>query len=218
MIEEVSNYLNEVRHEFSKAKLDEEHTANNPIEQYAKWFEEAVGSQVPDPKAMTLCTVDQSGRPSSRIVYSRGLTDEGLLFYTNYDSKKGADLDFNNHVSVNIYWSELERQMRFTGETVKLPKEKSDEYFAGRPRESQIGAWASNQSSVLKSRAELEEKVKSYTKKFEGKEVPRPPFWGGYLIKVNRFEFWQGRPSRLHDRIEYFLNDKGEWNKRRLSP
>lgn len=210
--------MNEVRHDFTKAKLDEESTADSPIEQYAKWFEEAVGAQVPDPKAMALCTVDDSGRPSSRIVYSRGLTDEGMLFYTNYDSKKGADLEINKQVCVNIYWSELERQMRFTGEAVRLPEEVSDKYFAGRPRDSQIGAWASDQSSELKNRAELEEKVKMYQKKFEGKKVPRPPFWGGYLIKINKFEFWQGRPSRLHDRIEYFLNKTGEWKKRRLSP
>lgn len=218
MIEEVSNYLNEVRHEFTKAKLDEDSTADSPIEQYANWFENAVGAQVPDPKAMTLCTVDEAGQPSSRIVYSRGLTNEGMLFYTNYDSKKGADLDNNNKVSVNIYWSELERQMRFTGEAIRLPEEESDKYFAGRPRDSQIGAWASNQSSELKNRSELEDRVKRYQKKFEGKEVPRPPFWGGYLIKIKRFEFWQGRPSRLHDRIEYYLDDAEHWKKRRLSP
>lgn len=218
MIEEVSNYLNEMRHDFTKAKLDEENTTSNPMEQYAKWFEDAVGAQVPDPKAMTVCTVDAHGVPSSRVVYSRGLTEEGIIFYTNYDSKKGADLKQNNNVSVTIYWTELERQMRFTGVAEKLPGAESDAYFASRPRESQIGAWASDQSSELKSRTELEEKVAHFTKKFEGKDVPRPPFWGGYIIKISVFEFWQGRASRLHDRIEYSKDKKGNWRKRRLSP
>jgi pyridoxamine 5'-phosphate oxidase len=217
MIEEVSNYLNEVRHDFSKQKLDEASVKDNPIEQYAKWFEEAVGSQVPDPKAMTLSTVNRHGVPSSRVVYTRGLKKNGLVFYTNYNSQKGIELTENPHASINIFWSELERQMRINGVVEKLSEKESDQYFASRPRESQIGAWASDQSAQLADRAELEEKVKYYEKEFEGKEVPRPKNWGGYIFEPYYFEFWQGRPSRLHDRIAYELID-GSWSKKRLSP
>ncbi|KAB1064929.1 pyridoxamine 5'-phosphate oxidase [Salibacter halophilus] len=217
MIEEVSNYLNEVRHDFSKQKLDEASVKDNPIEQYAKWFEEAVGSQVPDPKAMTLSTVNRDGVPSSRVVYTRGLKKDGLVFYTNYNSQKGIELRENPHASINIFWSELERQIRINGVVEKLSEKESDEYFASRPRESQIGAWASDQSAQLADRTELEEKVKQYEKEFEGKEVPRPKNWGGYIFKPDYFEFWQGRPSRLHDRIAYELIDKS-WSKKRLSP
>jgi pyridoxamine 5'-phosphate oxidase len=217
MIEEVSNYLNEVRHDFSKQKLDEGSVKDNPIEQYAKWFEEAVGSQVPDPKAMTLSTVNRDGVPSSRVVYTRGLKKDGLVFYTNYNSQKGIELKENPHASINIFWSELERQIRINGVVEKLTEKESDEYFASRPRESQVGAWASDQSAQLADRTELEEKVKRYEKEFEGKDVPRPNNWGGYIFKPYYFEFWQGRPSRLHDRIAYELIDKN-WSKKRLSP
>jgi len=218
MIEEVSNYLNQIRHDFTKSALDEQAVKATPIEQYAVWFEEAVGSQVLDPKAMVVSTVNIAGKPSSRVVYSRGLKENGLLFYTNYNSQKGDDIEANNAISVNIFWSELERQIRFEGTVVKVSDEESDNYFSSRPRESQIGAWASEQSSKIEDRETLKTRVSEFEKKFEGKPVPRPPHWGGYLIEITRAEFWQGRPARLHDRIVYQLNEKGNWELSRLAP
>ena len=218
MIEEVSNYLNQVRHDFTKQSLDESSVDDNPLEQYAKWFEEAVGAQVLDPKAMVVSTVDKEGKPSSRVLYVRGVKENGFLFYTNYASKKGKELSENPNVAVNIFWPELERQIRMEGVVEKLSADESDAYFASRPRESQIGAWASAQSETIENRETLVTLVNSFTKKFkENDTIPRPPHWGGYFIKANYFEFWQGRPSRLHDRIAFRLvNDK--WSKGRLSP
>lgn len=217
MIEEVSNYLNEIRHEFTKAQLDEASVEKTPVEQYAKWFEEAVGAQALDPKAIVVSTVSESGMPSSRVVYNRGLTEEGLKFYTNYQSKKGSEIAQNNQACVLTYWPELERQVRMQGIITPLSAEESDAYFAARPKESQIGAWASDQSSALENREELEEKVKHFTQKFGEGTVPRPPHWGGYLFEIQEAEFWQGRPSRLHDRI-VFVKQGGEWKLKRLSP
>lgn len=217
MIEEVSNYLNQIRHDFSKQSLEESTVKDNPIEQYAVWFEEAVGAQVLDPKAMVLTTVSAEGKPSSRVVYTRGLQNDGMLFYSNYKSKKGQDLEVNPNVSIVIYWAELERQIRIEGVCEKLPSAQSDTYFNSRPRESQIGAWASNQSEEIQSRKELEERTKHFTEKFKNQDVPRPPHWGGYIVYPNRMEFWQGRPARLHDRIVYTKN-KNLWNISRLMP
>ena len=218
MIEEVSSYLNQVRHDFSKSKLDEASVEKTPIKQYAKWFEEAVGAQSLDPKAIVVSTVNNAGCPSSRVVYNRGLKANGIVFYTNYNSIKGGELELNQNASILSYWPELERQVRMQGVVTKLDSEESDAYFASRPRESQIGAWASDQSSELKNRQELEEKVTFFTQKFEGKDVPRPPHWGGYRVRPTRFEFWQGRPSRLHDRLTYQQTSDGQWTIERLSP
>lgn len=217
MIEEVSNYLNKIRHEFTSHELNETVVGDNPIELYAKWLEEAVGAQILDPKAMVISTVGMDGKPSSRVVYNRGITNEGFKFYTNYDSRKGRELLLNPHIAVNILWPELERQVRMEGEVSKLSVQESDEYFADRPRESQIGAWASSQSSQVKNRKELEDLVRFYTEKFQNQEVPRPDNWGGYFIQANYFEFWQGRPARLHDRLVFEL-DNGSWKKYRLAP
>lgn len=217
MIEEVSNYLNQVRHDFTKAALDENHVKKDPIEQYAAWFEEAVGAQSLDPKAIVVSTVGADGHPHSRVVYNRGLKPEGLVFYTNYQSAKGEELAHHPFASVLTYWPELERQVRMEGTVEKLSEKESDEYFASRPRESQIGAWASNQSEPIASREVLENRVKMFAEKFEGKEVSRPPHWGGYFFKPNKAEFWQGRPSRLHDRIVY-EHEEGNWKLKRLAP
>lgn len=218
MIEEVSNYLNQIRSDFAKQSLGEEDVNLDPIKQYASWFEEAVGAQVLDPKAVVLSTVDQNGKPSSRVVYIRGLEEDGFLFYTNYNSDKGQEMACNAQVAVNVFWPELERQIRVEGEVIKLTINESDAYFKSRPRNSQIGAWASAQSEVLQNREELEKLVSFYEEKFkECEEVPRPPHWGGYKIIPSYFEFWQGRPSRLHDRIVYERNDRN-WDLKRLSP
>jgi len=218
MIEEVSNYLNDIRHDFTKAQLNEDSVAENPIEQYANWFEQAVGAQVLDPKAFVLSTVSSDGKPSARVVYVRGLQEDGLIFYTNYTSRKGEEIAQNTQVSGTVFWSELERQIRFEGHASKVAKSESDTYFAGRPRESQIGAWASEQSHQINSRKELEDRVAQFEQQFKGKPVPRPPHWGGYLIVPTRFEFWQGRPGRLHDRIVYEKDGEGQWACHRLAP
>lgn len=217
MNEEIVNYLNEIRRDFSGKPLTEDSVHENPIEQYAIWFEEAVDAQLLDPYAMSLTTVSANGQPSTRIVYMRGIKSDGFVFYTNYSSSKGRDLAVNNKVALNFFWGELERQIRVEGEVVKISEADSDAYFAKRPRESQIGAWASVQSEEITDRKQLEAQVVSYTNKFKGMKVPRPKHWGGYVVKPTKIEFWQGRPSRLHDRIIY--TKKGnDWKQSRISP
>jgi len=217
MNEDIVNYLNEIRRDFSGKALTEESVHKNPIEQYAIWFEEAVNAQLLDPYAMSLTTVSANGQPSTRIVYMRGIKSDGFVFYTNYNSNKGSDVAANNKVSLNFFWGELERQIRVEGEVEKVSEVDSDAYFAQRPRESQIGAWASSQSEEIRDRKQLEEQVAFYTEKFKDKEVPRPVHWGGYVVKPTKMEFWQGRPSRLHDRIVY-TKDRNDWKQSRLSP
>jgi pyridoxamine 5'-phosphate oxidase len=217
MNEDIINYLNVIRRDFAGKPLDENSVDKNPIEQFQIWFEEAVNAQLLDPYAMSITTVNIDGQPSTRVVYMRGIKEGGFIFYTNYNSKKGEALKNNNFVSLNFFWGELDRQIRIEGEVIKVSDEDSDAYFAQRPRESKIGAWASEQSEEIKDRAELEKKVAYFTEKFKDKDVPRPPHWGGYLVKPNNIEFWQGRPNRLHDRI-VFTKSGSVWLKSRLSP
>ena len=217
MNEDIVNYLNEIRRDFAGKPLNEDSVNKNPMEQYTLWFEEAVNAQLLDPYAMSITTVNSSGQPSTRIVYMRGIKDEGFIFYTNYNSGKGKDLEQNKKVSLNFFWGELERQIRVEGEVVKVSDEDSDAYFSQRPRESQIGAWASSQSEELSDRNELEEKVAYYTEKFKDIDIPRPEHWGGYIVNPTKIEFWQGRPNRLHDRIVYTKNGN-DWKQSRLSP
>ncbi len=217
-LEEVKNYMNSIRRDFADRPLNEDSVKSNPFEQYAIWFEEAVNAQLLDPYAMNLSTADAKGKPSSRIVYLRDIIDEGIVFYTNYNSQKGKNLQDNPAASALIFWSELERQVRFEGRVEKVSAEISDKYFAARPKESKIGAWASHQSDVLSDRMQLEEQVKFFTEKFkDSEEVPRPEFWGGYRLIPTRVEFWQGRPSRLHDRIIY-LKKENDWEIVRVNP
>lgn len=218
MNEDIANYINEVRRDFSGKPLNESSVDKNPINQFSLWFEEAVNSQILDPYAMSLTTVNKIGQPTTRIVYMRGISNNGFIFYTNYNSTKGKDLANNNKVALNFFWGELERQIRIEGEVKKVTKEVSDSYFAKRPRESKIGAWASNQSETIKNRMTLEDRVKFYTDKFNGLDIPRPEHWGGYIVKPKKIEFWQGRSSRLHDRIVYFGTDGDNWSLSRLSP
>ncbi|NQX97291.1 MAG: pyridoxamine 5'-phosphate oxidase [Flavobacteriales bacterium] len=217
MNEDIVNYLNEIRRDFSGKPLTENSVHKNPIEQYAIWFEEAVNAQLLDPYAMTISTVDYNGQPSTRVVYMRGVKDDGFIFYTNYNSSKGKDLSENHKVALNFFWGELERQVRVEGEVEKVSEADSDAYFIKRPRESQIGAWASSQSEEITGRKELQEQIDFYTNKFKDIEVPRPTHWGGYIVKPTKVEFWQGRPNRLHDRIVYTKN-ANEWKQSRLSP
>lgn len=216
-LEEVKSYMNSIRRDFAGRELSESSVKDNPFDQYAEWFEEAVNCQILDPHAMCLSTVSADGAPSSRIVYLRDIQKDGLVFYTNYLSRKGRDLEANPKAALNLHWGEIERQIRIEGEVVKAPDEMSDAYFSKRPKESKIGAWASAQSDQIVSRGELEEKVKLYTEKYSDKDVDRPPYWGGYILLPTRVEFWQGRPSRLHDRIVY-LRDGDSWKLERLSP
>lgn len=217
MNEDIVNYLNAIRRDFAGKPLNEDSVNENPMEQYAIWFEEAVNAQLLDPYAMSISTVDFSGQPSTRIVYMRGIKEDGFVFYTNYNSSKGKDLSENHKVSLNFFWGELERQIRIEGEVKKVSDEDSDTYFSQRPRESQIGAWASNQSEDIGDRGELEKKVTHYTEKFEGVDVPRPGHWGGFIVNPSKIEFWQGRPNRLHDRIVY-NKEENDWIQSRLSP
>lgn len=217
MNEDIQNYINTIRRDFSKKALSKKDVSSNPFTQFEVWFEEAVNAQILDPYAMNIATVDKHGKPSLRVVYLRGINDNELVFYTNYNSKKGADLMSNTAIAVNFFWGELERQVRVEGIVKQASKELSDEYFAKRPKESQIGAWASNQSHDIKNRLELEEKLAYYTQKYKNTKVPRPPHWGGYLIEPTLFEFWQGRPNRLHDRIVY-TKSNNEWRLKRIAP
>ena len=216
-VEETRSYMNQVRREFSDRPLTEDSVDDSPFKQYALWFKEAVNSEILDPFAMCLSTVGLNGQPSSRIVYMRDILDDGFVFYTNYLSQKGKELLFTPKAALNLHWGELDRQIRIEGEVVKVSEEVSDKYFAGRPKESQIGAWASAQSDVLTTREELEQHVLKYRERFKDIEVERPEHWGGYILKPTKIEFWQGRASRLHDRIVY-TKEGAEWKLGRLSP
>ena len=213
----IKEYINSNRRDFSNKPFNKEMAYDDPIKQYERWFEEAVESEILDPYAACLSTVDFEGKPSSRILYIRDFSNNGFIFYTNFNSKKGNDLNKNKYGSLNVFWPDLERQIRIQGEIEKVNNSISDKYFNARPRSSQIGAWASNQSENLHNRAELEAKIEFFKEKFKNIEVPRPPHWGGYCLVPFLMEFWQGRPSRLHDRIVY-NKESNKWIKSRLSP
>jgi len=200
------------------AMLDELHTNADPILQFKKWFQEAMDAQIIEPYAMTISTVNSAHRPSSRVVLLRDVSEEGFSFYTNYLSRKGQDLAVNPFAAVNFFWPDLERQVRIEGKIVPLEAGVSDAYFASRPRGSQIGAWSSPQSEIIDSRKVLEDAVENYLQQFEGKNVDRPQHWGGYCLIPDYIEFWQGRESRLHDRICYFQHSDGSWVRSRLAP
>jgi pyridoxamine 5'-phosphate oxidase len=208
--------LQNMREHYDRGILTEGDLLADPIKQFEKWFKEASESGVNEPNAMTLTTVSNH-RPSSRIVLLKGVDDRGFVFYTNYDSRKGAEMEANPWISLNFFWQPLVRQIRIEGHIEKLSPEESDEYFNTRPRESQLGAWASPQSSILKSRTDLEKELERYGKTYENILVPRPPHWGGILVRPVRIEFWQGRENRLHDRFLYEHHNDG-WMVFRLAP
>lgn len=210
--------LAEIRKEYSKASLDSKDVHANPIDQFNTWFAEALNAQVIEPNALTLSTVSEDGRPSGRIVLLKGVENGKFVFFTNYQSQKGKELEKNPACALTFFWPDLERQVRIEGVATRLDEQASATYFQSRPRGSQVGAWSSPQSSIIQGREILEARVKEIEKKFEGKEVlPKPHQWGGYEVDPHEIEFWQGRESRLHDRIVYTKLDN-QWKIHRLAP
>jgi pyridoxamine 5'-phosphate oxidase len=208
--------LADLRKSYTKGELSEGSVAADPLAQLEKWLQEAIAAQVPEPNAMTLATVGSDQRPSTRIVLIKGLDARGVVWYTNYESRKGRELTGNPHAALQFHWVEIERVVRLEGTVEKVSAQESDAYFASRPLDSRIGAWASPQSQEISGRAVLVANAAKYGAQF-ALNPPRPPHWGGYRLLPERAEFWQGRPSRLHDRIAY-LRDQNAWRKVRLAP
>ena len=206
-----------IRRNYSLEILDESNVEANPFKQFSKWMEEALKSDLIDPTAMALATSDKKGIPSIRVVLLKGFDEHGFAFFTNYESHKGNDLINNPNASILFFWKELERQIRISGTIEKTSSKESEEYFHSRPIESQLGAWASRQSSIIADRKYLENEFHNLSIMYQDKQIPLPPFWGGFRLIPNNFEFWQGRENRLHDRISYRINNKN-WEIVRLSP
>lgn len=216
---ELREFTKKDRRDFGNDPFDIGDAAPDPIDQFARWYEQAIESELPDPYAFTLATAAANGSPSVRTLYMRDFTKDGITFFTNYNSTKGQHLAENSKCAANFLWLELNRQVRVEGRAEKISPEESDAYFASRPRESQIGAWASDQSSTAADSEVLSRRIASFTEKYKGIDVPRPPHWGGYIIIPSEIEFWQGRPSRLHDRICYRrVGTDRSWEKFRRFP
>ncbi|BDC99290.1 pyridoxamine 5'-phosphate oxidase [Persicobacter psychrovividus] len=206
----------DIRQDYSKKELSIAECANHPIEQFNTWFEEAIKAQVMEPNAMTVSAVSKEGRPSARTVLLKGIENDAFVFYTNYNSRKGQHLAANKYAALTFFWPELERQVNIEGRIEQVAEEVSDKYFKSRPYKSRVGAWASEQSQEISSKSVVMTRFAKYATKYIT-HVPRPPHWGGYGIIPDRIEFWQGRPSRLHDRVLYVL-ENGQWLKKRLAP
>jgi pyridoxamine 5'-phosphate oxidase len=210
--------ISERRKDYTLFNLREDDVDPDPIRQFESWFDEATKSGNAEPNAMTLATATPDGRPSARVVLLRGLDDRGFAFFTNYDSRKGRELDSNPFAALVFFWHELERQVRVEGSVERVSAEESDSYFQGRPASARIGAWASPQSEVIKSRELLENRCRELEMGFENGAIPRPSNWGGFRLVPETIEFWQGRPSRLHDRLRYTRRGKSDWLIERLAP
>jgi len=208
----------DARIEYGLDRLDEADLLRDPIEQFTKWFADAEKAGVPEANAMTLATADATGSPSARIVLLKSFDVRGFCFFTNYGSRKGEEMTTNPRAALVIYWQPLERQVRIEGSVERVLREESEEYFHTRPRDAQIGAWVSNQSQVIGSRADLEKAQAELRARFGDGPIPLPDFWGGFRIVPQVIEFWQGRPSRLHDRLRYTRDAKGAWTIQRLAP
>jgi len=209
--------LADLRRDYTGSRLEPRDLAPDPLTQFARWLEEALRSALPEPNAMTVATVSAEGHPSARVVLLKGVGAGGFSFYTNCESRKAREIEANPHVALVFNWLELERQVRVEGKAHKLPREASEAYFKSRPYGSQLGAWASPQSRVIPSREVLEERLEVMKATYPEGEVPLPPFWGGYRVTPQAVEFWQGRPSRLHDRFLY-TRDGEAWRLERLAP
>ena len=214
---DIKNFVTTSRRDYRQKLFDEKSALENPFEQFEVWLSEAIAANVFEPNAMVLATATKEGKPTSRIVLLRGFDAEGFTFFTNYDSRKGKEIEENPQASLLFFWAEIERQVRIDGIASKASREVSDSYFATRPRASQIGAWISPQSEVIENRGVLETKYLEAARQWEGKVIQRPPNWGGFVVKPEIFEFWQGRESRLHDRLVYTKAEKG-WEIKRLAP
>ena len=215
MSKDLSNY----RKSYEKQELLESNCPENPMELFQKWFLNADASEmVEETNAVTISTIGKDGFPKSRVVLLKKYTWEGFIFYTNYNSEKGKAIQENNHVCLSFFWPSLEQQIIIKGKAEKIAENLSDGYFESRPDGSKLGAWASDQSEIVSSREELDEQLKTYQQKYEGKEIPRPAHWGGFIVKPISIEFWQGRPNRMHDRIRYSLLEDFSWKLERLAP
>jgi len=210
--------LADLRIEYAKKELNVNQVKADPIEQFEIWFEEAIAAEVPDTNAMTLSTVSADGFPNARMVLLKGIENANFIFFTNYNSRKGKDLEANPYAALTFYWPQLERQININGKVTKLSTSESDAYYHSRPRKSQVGAWASEQSQPINSRQVIISRFAKFALKYLGRQVERPPHWGGFELSPTRIEFWQGRPSRLHDRIQYLREVTGAWKKERLAP
>ena len=207
-----------IRRDYQMQSLLEKDVDYNPFNQFNAWWDDVLKSELDEVNAMTLATASATGIPSARIVLLKSVSEEGFVFFTNYNSNKGKELEENPNACLVFFWKELERQIRITGKVKKVSAAESDEYFLSRPEGSRIGAWASPQSQVIASREIIEENTAKYEAEFAAGNIIRPPHWGGYIVMPEAFEFWQGRPNRLHDRIQYTIIKEGNWRIERLAP
>ncbi|RUR75141.1 pyridoxamine 5'-phosphate oxidase [Chlorogloeopsis fritschii PCC 9212] len=210
--------LADLRKDYTLQGLSENDIDPNPFIQFQKWFDQALDAQLPEPNAMAVATATPDGKPSARMVLLKDFDERGFVFFTNYNSQKGQELAENPQAALVFWWAELERQVRIAGYVEKVSEQESDEYFQSRPFNSRLGAWASHQSEVIASREELEQRLQALQAKYENQDIPRPPYWGGLRVIPTEIEFWQGRPSRLHDRLLYTRLNEHSWKIERLSP